>query len=174
MAIRPIVTYPDPALRQRCVPIEDPTAEDARQLAQDLAETMYDAPGVGLAAPQIGVSRCIVVTDTAWREDGAERDLHVWVNPQFLWLSDETRSFEEGCLSIPETYVEVVRPVAVRLRWQDLEADWHQADYDGLMATALQHEFDHLDGKLFIDLLNPLRRRMLKRKLKKQALREAS
>ncbi|MDX8409648.1 MAG: peptide deformylase [Mariprofundales bacterium] len=173
MAIRPILTYPNPCLRQKCARIDDPASDAVRQLAEDLAETMYDAPGVGLAAPQIGVSRCIVVTDTAWREEGVERDLHVWVNPQFLWRSDETRPFEEGCLSIPETFADVVRPLAVRLRWQDLEASWHEADYDGLMATALQHEFDHLDGRLFIDLLTPLKQRMLKRRLKKQALRES-
>ncbi len=173
MAIRPILTYPHPILRQQCARIDDPTADDVRQLAEDLADTMYDAPGVGLAAPQIGVSRCIVVTDTAWREEGAERDLHVWVNPLFVWRSDETRVFEEGCLSIPETFADVERPVAVRLRWQDLEASWHEADYDGLMATALQHEFDHLDGRLFIDLLKPIKQRLIKRRLKKRALRES-
>jgi len=169
MAVCPIVTYPNPLLRQCCVAIDDPTGDDVRQLAQDLAETMYDAPGVGLAAPQIGVHRCIVVTDTAWREEGAERDLHIWINPTIIWHSEEEKAFEEGCLSIPDTFIEVSRPTAIKLRWQDLQGNSHDADYEGFMATALQHEFDHLQGKLFIDLLKPMKQRMVKRRLKKRA-----
>ncbi|RMH51127.1 MAG: peptide deformylase [Zetaproteobacteria bacterium] len=172
MAVRPILIYPHPALRKVSAPIADPTAPDVRRLADDLAETMYDAPGVGLAAPQIGVHRRIVVTDIAWREEGAERDLHVWINPEILWRSSEERPFEEGCLSIPDTFVEVLRPAAVAVRWQDLQGATHEAEYDGMMATALQHEFDHLDGRLFIDLIKPVKQKLLKRRLKKRAQRE--
>ncbi len=169
MAVRPIITYPDPILRRTCAPIDDPTADDVQQLAQDLADTMYDAPGVGLAAPQIGVNRCIVVTDTAWRDEGAARDLHVWINPEIIWHNDELKPFEEGCLSIPDTFHEVSRPTAIKLRWIDLQGDSHEAGYEGLMATALQHEFDHLQGRLFIDLLKPMKQRLVKRRLKKRA-----
>ncbi len=172
MAIRSILTYPDPRLRRVCDPIDDPTDPAIQRLAEDLADTMYDAPGVGLAAPQIGVHRRIVVTDTAWREEDAERDLHVWINPEILWRSEEERPFEEGCLSIPETYVEISRPAAIRIRWHDLRGAVHEAEYDGMMATALQHEFDHLDGRLFIDLVKPLKQKLLKRRLKKRAQRE--
>jgi len=169
MAVRPIITYPNPILRQVCTIIDDPTSDDIRQLAQDLAETMYDAPGVGLAAPQVGINRCIVVTDTSWREEGAPRDLHVWINPTILWRSEDEKLFEEGCLSIPDTFMDVSRPSAIKIGWQDLQGVRHKADYDGLTATALQHEFDHLQGRLFIDLLKPIKQRMVKRRLKKRA-----
>jgi len=172
MAVLPILIYPDPELRKVSSPITDPTSPDVQRLAEDLAETMYDAPGVGLAAPQIGVHRRIVVTDTAWREEGAARDLHVWINPEILRRSREEKPFEEGCLSIPDTFVEVVRPAAITVRWQDLQGVTHEAEYDGMMATALQHEFDHLEGRLFIDLIKPVKRKLIKRKLKKRAQRE--
>jgi len=169
MAVRPIIIYPNPLLRQICTKIDDPTSSEIHQLAQDLAETMYNAPGVGLAAPQLGINRCIVVTDTAWREEGAPRDLRVWINPTILWHSEEEKLFEEGCLSIPDTFMEISRPAAITLAWQDLQGIRHQADYEGLTATALQHEFDHLQGQLFIDLLKPIKQRMVKRRLKKRA-----
>jgi len=168
MAIKEILIHPDPKLREPARPVTDPTAPEIRQLARDMADTMYDAPGVGLAAPQIGVSLRVVVTDTEWRNEGAERDLKVWINPEFIWKSDETEIFEEGCLSLPEVYEEVERPAAVRLRWQDLEGNTHEADFNGFQAVALQHEFDHLDGKLFIDYLSPLKRKLITKKLKKR------
>ncbi|MDQ6963439.1 MAG: peptide deformylase [Mariprofundales bacterium] len=174
MAIRPIITYPNPILRQTSSKIDDPTCSDVQQLAQDMAETMYNAPGVGLAAPQIGVHRCIVVTDTAWRDEGAERDLHIWINPTILWHSEEHKLFEEGCLSIPDTFAEVNRPAAIKIAWQDLSGASHEADYTGLTATALQHEFDHLQGRLFIDLLKPIKQQLIKRRLKKRAQRRES
>jgi len=168
MAIKEILIHPDPILREVARKVADPTAPEIKALVQDMADTMYDAPGVGLAAPQIGVSLRVVVTDTEWRNEGGARDLKVWINPEFTWKSDETEIYEEGCLSVPEIYEEVERPAAVRLRWQDLEGNNHEADFNGFQAVALQHEFDHLDGKLFIDYLSPLKRKLITKKLKKR------
>jgi len=176
MAIRDILIYPDDVLAQVAKPVLDPTSDEVKALVQDMADTMYDAPGVGLAAPQIGVSLRVAITDTEWRsgryEDAdtgkevePERDLKVWINPEFLWRSDETETFEEGCLSVPDVYEDVERPAAVRLRWFDLEGVQHEQDFDGFQAIALQHEFDHLDGKLFVDYLSPLKRKMIRKKL---------
>jgi peptide deformylase len=168
MAIREILIYPDDGLRQVARPVQDPTSAEVRQLVQDLADTMYDAPGVGLAATQIGVALRVVVTDTEWRQEGAERDLHVWINPEILFFSDEKETFEEGCLSVPEIYEEVERPSRIRLRWHDLEGTRHEAEFNGFEAVALQHEFDHLDGKLFIDRLSSLKQNLIKKKLRKR------
>ncbi len=177
MAVREILIHPDERLRVVAEPVADPTAPEIQELIRDLADTMYDAPGVGLAAPQIGVALRVAVTDTVWRDaevrhEGtdpvAARDLKVWINPEFLWKSEETAVWEEGCLSVPGIYEEIERPAAVRLRWQDETGAVHEAEFDGFQAVALQHEFDHLDGKLFIDYLSPLKRRMITKKLKKR------
>jgi len=179
MSIREILIYPHETLLQIAKPVEDPTADEIKTLIQDMAETMYDAPGVGLAAPQIGVSLRVAVTDTDWRsgryEDAdegkevePEKNLQVWINPEFLWRSDTMTSHEEGCLSVPEIYENVERPDAVRLRWYDLEGVQHEKDFDGFEAVALQHEFDHLDGKLFVDHLSPLKRKMIRKKMLKR------
>ncbi len=177
MAVREILIHPDERLRKVAEPVSFPLTDDIRQLVQDMADSMYDAPGVGLAAPQVGASVRIAVTDTVWRdeevrhkadEEGGVRDLKVWINPEFLWKSDETAVWEEGCLSLPEFYADVERPAAVRLRWYDMEGAVHEADFEGFQAVALQHEFDHLDGKLFIDYLTPLKRNIITKKLKKR------
>jgi len=177
MAVREILIHPDDRLRVKAKPVEFPLSDEVRQLIRDMADTMYDAPGVGLAAPQVGVALRIAVTDTVWRneevrhdqdEEGGVRDLKVWINPEFLWKSEETAVWEEGCLSVPEFYAEVERPAAVRLRWHDMDGAAHEADFEGFQAVALQHEFDHLDGKLFIDYLSPLKRNMITKKLKKR------
>jgi peptide deformylase len=168
MAIREILIYPDDGLRQVARPVQDCTGAEVRQLVQDLADTMYDAPGVGLAATQIGVNLRVVVTDTEWRQEGAVRDLHVWINPEIISFGDEKVTFEEGCLSVPEIYEEVERPAHIRLRWCDLDGNRHEADFEGFEAVALQHEFDHLDGKLFIDRLSSLKQNLIKKKLKKR------
>ncbi len=173
MAVREILIHPDERLREVARPVEHPASDEIRALIRDMADTMYDAPGVGLAAPQIGVPLRVAVTDTVWRssegeaEDGA-RELKVWINPEILWRSEETAVFEEGCLSVPGIYEEVERPAAIRLRWQDEEGAVHEAGFEGFLAVALQHEFDHLDGRLFIDYLSPLKRRMITKKLKKR------
>ncbi len=167
MAVREILTYPDPRLRERAAPVADPTASEIRALVRDLADTMYDAPGVGLAATQIGVNLRVAVTDTQWREEGAERDLRVWINPEILHRTGEAE-FEEGCLSVPGVYEKVKRAAHIALRWQDEEGAVHTAEFDDFQAVALQHEFDHLDGVLFIDRLPPVKRKLLKKRLQKQ------
>lgn len=168
MAVREILIYPDPRLREVAKQVEDPTDPQVRALVEDLAETMYAAPGVGLAATQIGVPLAVCVTDTRWREENGTRDLRVWINPEILWRSEETIRFEEGCLSVPEVYEEVERAREIRVRWQDLEGDTHEAAFSDFFAVALQHEFDHLRGKLFIDYLSPLKRRMIRKKMEKR------
>jgi len=177
MAVREILTYPDKRLREVARPVSDPTAGEVKQLVRDLADTMYDAPGVGLAATQIGVALRVAVTDTCWRSGRYEevecngdtdRDLKVWINPEILSFSNDMAVFEEGCLSVPEVFEEVKRPAAVRIAWYDLVGDRHEADFEGFQAVALQHEFDHLDGKLFIDRLSILKQKLIKKRLKKR------
>jgi len=167
MAIREILTYPDRVLRQHARPVTDPASDEVRQLVQDLADTMYDAPGVGLAAPQIGVLLRVAVTDTRWREEDESPDLKVWINPEISWREGEA-VFEEGCLSVPGIYEEIKRAASITASWYDMEGNRHTADFEGFPAVALQHEFDHLDGRLFIDLLPPIRRQLLKNRLRKQ------
>jgi len=167
MALRNILTYPEPALRQHAEPVADPTDEEIKSLVSDLAESMYDAPGVGLAATQIGVPLRVTVTDTSWRDEGAERDLKVWINPEII-RREGSAVYEEGCLSVPDVYEDVTRAASITVVWQDMEGARHTADFEGFQAVALQHEFDHLDGKLFIDLLSPIKQRLLKRRLRKQ------
>ncbi|MDX8402821.1 MAG: peptide deformylase, partial [Mariprofundaceae bacterium] len=154
MAIREILIYPDDKLREVANLVEFPLTDEVRQFIQDMADTMYDAPGVGLAATQLGVPLRIAITDTDWRneevrhdegdEPVAARNLKVWINPEFTWEETGVATNEEGCLSVPEIYEEVDRPAAVRLRWQGLEGETHEADFEGFLAVALQHEFDHL------------------------------
>jgi len=176
MAVREILIHPDDRLREVAQPVSFPLSDEIKQVITDMADTMYDAPGVGLAAPQIGLSWQIAVTDTLWRSDevrhdpdnpGGCRDLKVWVNPEVIWKSDEMATWEEGCLSVPETYADVTRPAAVRLRWLDMDGKQHEQDFVDFQAVALQHEFDHLLGKLFIDYLSPLKRNMITKKMKK-------
>ncbi|ATX79000.1 peptide deformylase [Mariprofundus aestuarium] len=176
MAVREILIHPDDRLREIAEPVEFPLTDEVKQVIRDMAETMYDAPGVGLAATQVGVALKIAVTDTVWRkeevhhdsdEPGGRRELNVWINPEFTWKSDEMASWEEGCLSVPEVYGDVSRPAAVTLRWQDMDGTTHEKDFEGFEAVALQHEFDHLIGKLFIDYLSPLKRTMITKKMKK-------
>ncbi len=167
MSVREILIYPDPALRIVAEAIQGVPGDEVRQLAQDLADSMYDAPGVGLAAPQIGVSLRVAVTDTRWREEDGVRDLRVWINPVISRRTGEA-IYEEGCLSVPGIYEDVKRAAEITLSWQDLEGNTHTADFDGFQAVALQHEFDHLDGKLFIDLLPPIKQKLLKKRLHKR------
>lgn len=176
MAVREILIHPDERLRKVAKPVSFPLSDAIKQIITDMADTMYDAPGVGLAAPQIGASLQVAVTDTLWRSDevrhdpdnpGGSRDLKVWLNPEVVWKSDEMATWEEGCLSVPETYGDVTRPAAVRLRWFDMGGEQHEQDFVDFQAVALQHEFDHLIGKLFIDYLSPLKRNMITKKMRK-------
>ncbi|WP_212523746.1 peptide deformylase [Actibacterium sp. MT2.3-13A] len=165
MTTRPILIHPDPRLKKVADPVAEISAE-MRALAEDMLETMYDAPGIGLAAPQIGVLKRLIVMDCV-KEEGASPAPMALFNPEITWSSDETSVYEEGCLSIPEQYAEVTRPAEVRVRWQDLDGKLREEQFDGLWATCVQHEIDHLNGKLFIDYLKPLKRQMITRRMQK-------
>ena len=166
MAKLPIITLPDPLLRKVSAPIER-VDDELRTLMDDMLEAMYDAPGVGLAAIQVGVPRRLVVIDVA--EDGEDPAPLCLVNPEILTLGPEMRLHEEGCLSIPDVRVEIERPSTLTIRYLDREGELRELAADGLLATAIQHEINHLDGKLIIDFLSSLKRDMVVRKFKKQA-----
>jgi peptide deformylase len=166
MAKLSIVTLPDPILRKASAPVER-IDEELRKLADDMLETMYAAPGVGLAAVQIGVPRRLVVLDTAKDEEPPQR--LVLVNPEIVALGKDMRMHEEGCLSIPDVRIEIERPSTVTVRYLDREGKPRELTAEGLLATAIQHEIDHLNGKLIIDFLSRLKRDMIVRKFKKQA-----
>ncbi|MBE3638738.1 peptide deformylase [Mangrovicoccus algicola] len=165
MPIRPILIHPDPRLKTVCDPVPD-MSDALRRLADDMLLTMYDAPGIGLAAPQIGVMSRVLVMDCV-KEEGAAPQPMALFNPRIVAASDETSVYEEGCLSIPEQYGEVTRPRLVQVEWMDRDGNPQSREFDGLWATCVQHEIDHLDGKLFIDYLKPLRRQMITRKMQK-------
>lgn len=168
MTIKPLIILPDPILRQVSDPVE--RIDDAvRAFADDMLETMYDAPGIGLAAIQVGVPRRMLVIDLA-KEEEPKAPL-VFINPQILSTSDEPSLYEEGCLSIPEYYAEVERPASLTVRYQDLDGKTQELAADGLLATCLQHEIDHLNGVLFIDHISKLKRDMVIRKFTKAAKR---
>ena len=171
MAIRPLIILPDPRLRQTCEPVAAIT-DEIRDIARDMLDTMYDAPGVGLAAIQIGVAKRVITIDVSKGED--ERRPLVLVNPEIVWASEERRVYEEGCLSIPEYYAEVERPDRVRFRYRTLDGEAVEQDADGLLATCVQHEIDHLNGVLFIDRLSKLKRDRVIKKFQKAAKREAA
>ena len=166
MALRDILIVPDPLLKQKSVPVE--TVDDAlRALMDDMLETMYDAPGVGLAAIQIGVPKRVITMDISRSED--EKAPRFFVNPEIVWKSEETAPYEEGCLSVPEIFDEVERPARVRIRYLDYHGKPQEEDAEGLFAVCIQHEMDHLDGVLFIDHLSRLKREQAVKKVKKQA-----
>ncbi|HYW15995.1 MAG TPA: peptide deformylase [Allosphingosinicella sp.] len=170
MAIRPIIEAPDPLLRQVSSPVEEITPE-IQTLIDDMFETMYAAPGIGLAAIQVGVPKRILVMDLQDPvEEGGEtvRNPMVFINPEILKSSETPRPYNEGCLSVPDQYAEVDRPDAVRARWLDRDGKVHEEEIEGMLATCLQHEMDHLEGVLFIDYLSRLKRDMILRKLAKQ------
>jgi peptide deformylase len=189
MAIREIIEIPDPLLKQVSEPVET-FDDELKALVADMFETMYDAPGIGLAAIQVGVPLRVLVIDLQPEDPDAEpevctahgghhhthqpvkREPRVFINPVILDPSEELSVYSEGCLSVPEIYAEVERPARIRARWQDLDGAVHEEDMDGLMATCLQHEMDHLEGILFIDHLSRLKRQMAIKKLEK--LRKAA
>jgi len=165
MTLRPILIHPDPRLKKPCAPVTEING-DIRRIAEDMLETMYDAPGVGLAAPQVGVLQRIFVMDCV-KDPEAEPRPMVLINPEITWTSEALNVHEEGCLSIPEQYAEVTRPAEVRVRWTDLGGATQEEQFAGLWATCAQHEIDHLNGKLFIDYLTPLKRQLITRKMEK-------
>jgi peptide deformylase len=162
---RHIILHPDPRLKKNCAPVAD-ISDALRTLADDLLETMYDAPGIGLAAPQVGVMSRLIVLDCVKEEGTTPRPL-VMFNSEVVASSEETNVYDEGCLSLPEHYGEVTRPAEVEVAWIDGDGRSHTEVFDGLWATCVQHEIDHLNGKLFIDYLKPLRRQMITRKMQK-------
>ncbi|MEM9247438.1 MAG: peptide deformylase [Pseudomonadota bacterium] len=165
MAILPILIHPDPRLKKVCDPVTDIT-DDIRALAQNMLATMYAAPGIGLAAPQVGITQRLLVADTVKEGQGEPRPI-VMINPEIVASSEERSIYDEGCLSIPEQYAEVERPADVTITWTDENGADHREDFDGLWATCLQHEIDHLNGVLFIDYLKPLKRQLITRKMQK-------
>ena len=161
----PILIHPDPRLKKVCDPVPD-LSDDLRRLAKDMLETMYDAPGIGLAAPQVGVLSRLIVVDCIKDDTDTPRPL-VMFNPEILASSDDLNVYEEGCLSIPDQFADVTRPEAVKVAWIDENGTPREEEFDGLWATCVQHEIDHLNGKLFIDYLKPLKRQMITRKMVK-------
>lgn len=174
MALREIIILPDRQLRLVSKPIEKVTAE-IRRLADDMFETMYDAPGIGLAAIQVAQPVRLITMDLAKKNEEGETkpQPRVFINPEILSRSDEMSVYEEGCLSIPEYYEEVERPARVRVRFMDLDGKVHEEDAEDLYATCIQHEIDHLNGVLFIDYLSKLKRDRVHKKFSKAAKRSA-
>lgn len=171
MALLPIITAPDPRLAQKSAPVTAVT-DELRKLMDDMLETMYAAPGIGLAAIQVGVPQRIIVMDLA-RED-EEKQPRFFINPEIVWASDEMAIYEEGCLSVPEIYDEVERPARIRVKFLGYDGKEQEIEADGLLSTCLQHEMDHLNGVLFIDHFSKLKRDMILRKLVKARRRAAS
>ncbi|MBB3612274.1 peptide deformylase [Rhizobium sp. BK602] len=170
MTIKPLIILPDPLLRQASKPIERVDTEIQR-LADDMLETMYDAPGIGLAAIQIGVPRRMLVIDVA--REGEDKKPLVFINPEIVASSDERSVYEEGCLSIPDYYAEVERPARITVKHVDRDGKEQVLEADGLLATCLQHEIDHLNGVLFIDYISRLKRDMVIKKFTKAAKAKA-
>lgn len=164
MTARPILIAPDPLLKKKSTPVEQ-VDDDVRALMNDMLDSMYTANGIGLAAPQIGENKRVVVVDISGADEPSN-PIHM-ANPEIVWVSDDDAERDEGCLSLPEHYSAVVRPAAVRVRYLDYENEIREMDADGLLATCIQHEIDHLDGILFVDHISALKRNMILRKLTK-------
>ena len=168
MALLPILRYPDPRLHTHAQAVESVT-DDIRQLITDMAETMYEAPGIGLAATQVNVHRRVVVIDVSEEKD---RPM-VFVNPEIV-SRDGEQVYQEGCLSVPGIFADVTRADSIDVRFLDRQGQSRQLQADGLLAVCIQHEMDHLDGKLFVDYLSPLKREMVRKKLAKQRKQAAA
>ncbi|MES2254303.1 MAG: peptide deformylase [Pseudomonadota bacterium] len=164
MAIRPILIAPDPRLKAVSTPVEKVDAE-IRKLAEDMADSMYAAEGIGLAAVQIGVAKRVIVMDLDQKDD--KKNWRVFINPKITWASEEMATFEEGCLSVPEIWDDVERPARIKAEYLDLDGKKVEIEADGMLATCLQHEMDHLEGVLFIDHFSRLKRSIAMRKLAK-------
>jgi peptide deformylase len=173
MALLDIITAPDPRLKKKSLPVAAVDAE-VRRLMDDMLETMYAAPGIGLAAPQVGVHKRVIVVDVAPRTVDDNGEIVetpaplVMANPEIIDVSDEDLPYEEGCLSLPEHFAEVIRPASIRVRYLDRENEIRELDADGILSTCIQHEIDHLDGILFVDHISALKRNMILRKLLKE------
>jgi len=166
MAVREIITLPDKRLRLKSEPVKR-IDSGVRKLVDDLLETMYDAPGIGLAAIQIGIAKRVVTMDLSKKDE--QHAPQVFINPEVTWASDETSKYEEGCLSIPEFYEEVERPAKVKVKYLDVDGKEHEIEATGLLSTCLQHEIDHTNGVLFIDHISKLKRDRIVKKFAKAA-----
>ena len=164
MALLNILRYPDPRLHKIAAPVTEFGTERLRKLVADMAETMYDAPGVGLAATQVDVHERVVTIDVT----EAQEKLMVFINPEITWASEEKQVYDEGCLSVPGIYDGVERPARVKVKAHDVEGKEFEFDADGLLAVCVQHEMDHLMGKVFVEYLSPLKRNRIKAKLQKE------
>jgi peptide deformylase len=164
MALREILIVPDPRLKKACAPVGE-VNDEIRDLLDDMLETMYAAPGIGLAAPQIGVMKRVVVMDVS--DDKDKPEPMKLINPEIIWESEDISVYQEGCLSIPEQYADVERPAEVGVRYLDENGKEHEIEAEGLLATCIQHEIDHLDGVLFTDYLSALKRNMILKKVQK-------
>jgi peptide deformylase len=164
MAFLSIITAPDPRLKIKAKPVEA-VDDGVRRLMDDMLETMKKAIGIGLAAPQVGVAKRVIVLDVARERE--EPQPMMLANPEILWRSEEMATFSEGCLSLPEHYADVERPVKIRLRYLDYQNEIREIEAEGLLATCIQHEIDHLDGVLFVDHISMVKRGMILRKLAK-------
>src|SRR5689334_13042020 len=162
MALLPILRYPDPRLHKKAKPVAE-VDDRIRRLVRDMADTMYDAPGVGLAATQVDVHERVVVIDVS--EDGTQ--LLALINPEITWRSDDRQTYEEGCLSVPGIYDEVERAARIRFKALDVDGKPYEMEAEGLLAVCVQHELDHLDGKVFVEYLSPLKQNRIKTKLRK-------
>tara|TARA_B110000014_G_scaffold260868_1_gene251468 strand:- start:570 stop:1085 length:516 start_codon:yes stop_codon:yes gene_type:complete len=170
MSLLPIITAPDQRLQSSALPVTSVDAE-IRRLMDDMLETMYGAPGIGLAAPQVGISKRVLVIDVNMNENGEPGDPLLVANPTLSWISENKKTTEEGCLSLPGQYAEVERPAQIRVKFIDQHNRNQEFEVDGLVAACLQHEMDHLDGRLFIDHLSRLKKNMILRKLAKSKRR---
>ena len=170
MSLLPIITAPDQRLQSSALPVTSVDAE-IRRLMDDMLETMYGAPGIGLAAPQVGIHKRVLVIDVNMNENGEPGDPLLVANPTLSWISENKKTTEEGCLSLPGQYAEVERPAQIRVKFIDQHNRNQEFEVDGLVAACLQHEMDHLDGRLFIDHLSRLKKNMILRKLAKSKRR---
>ena len=165
MATRKILIFPDARLRRKAGPVGEVT-DRTRRLAEDMLETMYDAPGIGLAGPQVGAMQRIFVMDCSPKED--DPDPRVFIDPEIVWESDETEQREEGCLSFPGQFADIVRPAKVVATFLDINGDHREEEFSGIQARCVQHEIDHLGGRLFIDHVSLVKRQLIKRRLAKE------
>ena len=164
MALLPIITAPDPRLKRISRPVER-VDDEVRRLLDDMLETMHEAPGIGLAAPQVGVLKRLIVADVSRKDEPSVS--YQMANPEIVWVSDQDREHEEGCLSLPEQFADVVRPDTARVRYLDYQGAAREIEIGDVLATCIQHEIDHLDGILFVDHISALKRNMILRKLGK-------
>ncbi len=172
MAVRDVVIWPDPRLRQESQAVTD-FGPALRALYQDLVDSMYAERGLGIAALQLGDARRMFIVEPELAGLAKDAPPVAFINPEVVWASDDTQKSDEGCLSFPDIYIQVERPMRTRVKAQDLEGAWFELEGEGLLARCLLHEHDHLTGKLLVDFVGPLKRQMIKRKLEKQAARDA-